>query len=1005
MFDNIKFERISGGSILDNGLTRCLNQDKDGFLWIGHDHCLARYDGYSFKIFQSDKSISDFCIDNSGNLILLTYYHGLVEFDIQKEIFSIIKIPFQLEGDFSSKIIMINDEIWIATLENGLFRYDRNSNQYENYRLENNCLNDNFISSIYYDEISNKLFIGTRIGGINMFDFYSNSFSSFMSINEERYLPGLRFISEMIRDSRGYFWISTVDGLFWFDNNLNFIEKFYTGDSPRSIAHRRVYSVCEDKNGTIWIGTEKGLNCYDFKNDEVRTFRYDRNNKDGIFFNLIRKVFCDRNNTIFFATEMSGIGKFDQEVKGFHYVKLKSNKPDNPAENHIYTIYKDLENNLWLGTYYGGFYRCTTDSQNGFITKEFTELEHEHITGITCDSSNRIWVSSTKGLCSINISDNSLKFIESSIFSKFMKIPFRFIAFLCPDKLNPNHIWLNVNDKSLLLFDTSNLQILNSEISTKLLTNLHVSCMYSDSKKRLWVGTNNSGLILYDYDAGTVQTYSNSSHDTKTVSDNKISSIVEDNKQNIWIGTGNGGFNKFIESEKTFERYSIKDGLLNAVVRNITFDENDCLWISVRGGLVKFNPMDRTFVNYFETSLLEGTNDYACHKSYDDTIYFGTNDGVVYFNPKEITTNPYIPNIEFTDFQIFNESIRPSPENPFLKKSISYAKEITLTHNESVITFEFAALIFNNPKKNQYAYKMEGFDEDWVYCGTRRTATYTNLDPGEYTFRVKGSNNDGLWNEEGTSIKVIITPPWYKTVLFKGLVGLSVIGSFGSFYRKRIQKLNKEKSQQEEFTKKLIESQENERKRVAAELHDSLGQDLLIIKNKLLTNIKKTDDVKYKEQFQEISELTSSTLDDVREISYNLRPYEIDRLGLTKTITSMIGRANGSTNIIFTGSIDDIDKLFLPEVEINIYRIIQESLNNVIKHSEAKEVIVSVLKKEKEITINISDDGKGFDVRKSRKGFGLKGIEERVRLLNGEFNIESDVGNGTTVKIQLTVDN
>lgn len=239
---------------------------------------------------------------------------------------------------------------------------------------------------------------------------------------------------------------------------------------------------------------------------------------------------------------------------------------------------------------------------------------------------------------------------------------------------------------------------------------------------------------------------------------------------------------------------------------------------------------------------------------------------------------------------------------------------------------------------------------------------------------------------------------------------MSIFAATAFTYQQRLDKIKKEKQRQEEFTKKLIQSQEDERKRIAGGLHDSLGQNLLILKNKALIGIKKTDDPKFKEQMSEISELASSTIDEVRVISYDLRPYELDRLGLTKTITSMVERAGNSTNINFTGEIENIDKTFSPEIEINIYRILQECLSNTIKHSEAADVTVQLKKFEKTISISISDNGKGFNVEKKfsdseRKGFGLRGIPERVKLFGGEFNIESEPGKGTRIRITLPIKN
>jgi len=1028
MFDNIKFERISlGTDILDGSRTNCLLHDSQGFLWIGNDRALARYDGNGFKSYVFDKlnsngipgrkivSISE---DVPGRLLALSIEPKLFEFRLDEEVFNVINVPFFRPGAEMVGIVKDSkDFIWLGTFLEGLFRFNSQSNEFENFRCENfmkgETVNDNFISCMYYEKDKESLYIGTRSGGVNVYDFNTGRFAYILDPNSGDNRHECKRVRKIFRDSKKNLWFGTIEGLYRYNEYDSLIKKF-VNDPERNdtISNDLIYDICEDKNGFLWIGTEMGLNCMN-PDDEVFTrFIYDKNNSDGIHYNIITAITCDNGNNIFYGTYGGGIGKFNSDPGKIYNLKIKPTDPNNVLANHISQIYKDDLNNLWVGTYKGGFYKCIPNENNNYTFLEFKELEGVQITGITGDSNSNIWVTSNKkSLCRINIRDNSVMFVDEKVFSEFTKTPFRYIFCQCRDRLNENYLWLSVNWEYLVLFDTKNLKIIDTHVINNVLRDVSIYSLYSDSDGNLWIGTFSKGLYKYDANAKEIINYNYLKDNKGSLPDTDVNSIAEDAYKNIYVGTVSGGFCRLSKGEDFFKRFSTVEGFPGNTVNGLFTDDNGYLWVGVKEALVRLNTSDDSFISLTESGNidLKGFNTFACHKAHDGVIYLGTVFGIFYFKPKEITTNSCIPNIVLTDFQIFYESVKPSPENPFLKKSISYAKEITLTHKESVITFEFAALIYNNPKKNEYAYKMEGFDEDWVYCGTRRTATYTNLDPGEYTFRVKGSNNDGLWNEEGTSIKVIITPPWYKTVLFKGLVGLSVIGSIGSFYRNRIQKLNKEKTQQEEFTKKLIESQENERKRVAAELHDSLGQDLLIIKNKALVSIKKTNDLeKFKKEMNEISDLTSATLNDVREISYNLRPYELDRLGLTKTIESMIERANNSTNINFVADIDNIDKVFIPEIEINIYRIIQESLNNIIKHSEAKEVTVVVNRTGKEIHIEISDDGKGFDIRKykmnsKRNGFGLKGIEERVKLMNGEFNIESKEGKGTVVEIQLTV--
>jgi signal transduction histidine kinase len=300
---------------------------------------------------------------------------------------------------------------------------------------------------------------------------------------------------------------------------------------------------------------------------------------------------------------------------------------------------------------------------------------------------------------------------------------------------------------------------------------------------------------------------------------------------------------------------------------------------------------------------------------------------------------------------------------------------------------------------------MEGFDKEWIYCGTRRFATYTNLEPGEYSFRVKGSNNDGIWNETGTRIKIIITPPFWKTWWFKSLGALSIAGVTGLTYHQKLLKMEKNKELQEEFSRRLLESQEEERKRIASDLHDTIAHEILITKNKAVLGLKKTEDSNaIKNILNEISELSSDTLKDVRNISYNLHPHQISRLGMTKAIRSVINSIANSSEIKFTCNIENIDGILSKELEINIFRIVQECSNNIIKHSGADEATLNIIKDAKTLTMTVWDNGKG--ISKGRiDGIGLAGIAERVKLYKGELVIESVPSNGTIIVISLPYKN
>ncbi|MEO8664758.1 MAG: triple tyrosine motif-containing protein, partial [Ignavibacteria bacterium] len=536
-----------------------------------------------------------------------------------------------------------------------------------------------------------------------------------------------------------------------------------------------------------------------------------------------------------------------------------------------------------------------------------------------------------------------------------------------------------------------------------------IRIIFIDNEDIIWIGTDRGGLNKFDKTTESFSHYKNDADNQLSISENDIVSIFEDSKGSLWIGTMNAGLNKFNKKEETFKRFSHKDGLPNDSINGILEDHDGNLWISTNYGLTKFDPVKETFKNYDVRDGFQSNefNPWASLKLKSGELAFGGVNGFNIFDPDDIKDNSYIPPVVFSDFQIFNKPVVISEKDSPLKKSILLEKEITLSYDDSVFSFEFASLDYSIPGKNQYAYAMVGFDKDWVYSGTRGFATYTNLNPGKYLFKVKGSNNDGVWNEKGSELKITITPPFWKTWWFKALGALTVAGTAGTIYQNKMNQIIKEKKAQEDFTKRLIDVQENDRKTIAEELHHSIGHDLLITKNKLLLSVKQPDDKELLlTNMNEVSDIISETLKDVREISYTLHPYQIERLGLSKAIQSIIDRVSKSTEINFITNIDTIDKILTPDIEISLYRIIQECINNIIKHSKAGEVILNINKGSNDISVLISDNGVGFNTsslksNSQKHGFGLAGIKERTKLFRGKFILDSEPGRGTTFTIKL----
>lgn len=996
-------------------------------MWFGTQEGLNRYDGFHFLVYKTDilneSSIACNYVlssfeDSDGNLWFGTADSILLKYDRLNNKFENYKLDIQINNSTSGFSISSIDEVskgklWLGCSGPGLIEFDRFNFSYKCRKIisvENDEAIGNKITCMKTDG-NGKIWIGTWDEGLIIYNYNSASYEQYRNKNNETNSIShnrIRFISE---DSSGNYWIGTARGLNKFDKD----KKMFSGVSPINDAANIFKDDCftsmnEDKENIFWFGTRKnGLVKYNLNNDLMIQYKNDFNNFSSISNDFVIRLYRDRTNVLWIGTVGGGLNRIDNERKKFYRINNLNLKFKSPNANQVSCIISENNNELWLGNYTEGIIKINTGNDENIIfshgNKDGNYIGGQSILAIAKDINNDIWIGTrTGGL------------------NKFDRNSGRFISYFFRDEIDENIIFsLHYNSeffKDFIFLGTVNYGLLKFDINKKKFTSVVtekilkqyfeagiVKSIFIDRKGNIFAGTNNNGLYIIDKD-NKLSVYNFNKDNPDSLSDNSVNCIHSDSKNNYWIGTFNGGLNKFNFNNKSFIQYTTHDGLPDNGIKGILEDISGNLWLSTNKGISKFNPLTSEFRNYYSSDGLQSNefNERSYHKSCDGTMYFGGINGVSYFKPGEIKDNPYIPEIVITDFKIFNESVKHSPDNPFLKNEITETKEINLSYRESVFSFEFAALIYNNPKKNEYAYKMEGFDKEWVYCGTRRQVTYTNLDPGEYIFRVKGSNNDGVWNEEGTSLKINISPPFWKTWWFKSLGLMSLAGATSLAYQQKLTKVRKENKLQQEFSRRLIDTQEKERKNIASELHDTIAHDILITKNRIVTGIQQTDDIKIKNMLNDISELSAHTLNDVRNISHNLSPHILEELGLTKAINSIIRKVSQTSELIFTESIDNIDDMLSKELEINIYRIIQECINNIFKHSGATEANLKITKENELVKLIITDNGKGIS-NEDKKGFGMKGLNERIKLYNGNLIIDSGPGKGMRLIISFPVKN
>lgn len=518
--------------------------------------------------------------------------------------------------------------------------------------------------------------------------------------------------------------------------------------------------------------------------------------------------------------------------------------------------------------------------------------------------------------------------------------------------------------------------------------------LYCDKDGILWIG-GDAGLVVLNTKTGKAKSYVQDPGNLNSLSSNSIYCFYDDGKGNIWIGT-TWGLDRFDKKTEQFVWYTIKDGLPSNDVIGILSDENGNLWLSTEKGICKFTPPSTENTRpvcrvYNKSDGLPGDAFGSVIKGDDGTFYFTCNAGIVAFKPDELKDNPYVPPVLINDFSVFNKSVVPGDSTSILKLPVDETKEIRLSYKQNVFAFTFTALNYIHPEKNKFAYKLEGFDNAWIYSdATRHFANYTNIDPGEYTFKVKASNNDGVWNDEGTSVKLLITPPYWQTLWFRMLCILAGGIILYAIWYSRMQKLR---------------DIGRIRNKIASDLHDDLGATLssISIMSELVNQQVKYQSPQTSSLLEKIGSSSRNMIESVNDMVWAINPKNDS---FEKTITRMRTFAFEILSAKDIAFHFDFDKNLLHsnlkmELRRNFYLVFKEAVNNIAKYSGAANAFVMIWNRDTTLKMTIRDDGNGFMVNTVKTGNGLLNMRQRADVMKAYFNLESVPGKGTTIQLEF----
>ena len=838
------FQHLSIEQGLSQSSVFAILQDSKGFLWAGTQDGLNKYDGYGFTVYRpipgDEQSVSDSYIlalheDPHRTLWIGTYGRGLNSLDLDTG--EITRYPFDrndssgLAGGVVRTITQDSQgTLWIGT-NRGLNRYDPESGQFELYEHidgDPNSLALNDIQTLLFDR-EEYLWIGTLGGGLDRFDPRSERFTHYQAADDDPASLGSNYVLAIAQDSQGTLWIGTANaGLDQFNASTGqFVHYRHDPEKDNSLSSDSVTALHEDAFGRLWVGTSsQGLNILDPERGTFTRIMHDPRDERSLSDNWTASLYLDRAGLLWAGTLGGGMNYAGCPGASFTHYRSEPFAPDTLSDDFVWALYEDRDGALWVGTFGEGLNRHDRDTgewQHYHHQPDDTNsLSDDVVRAIVQDPQGALWIGTDGG--GLDRLD-----LETGKFTHYRHDP------RTPDSLSDNAVLSLLVDYSGTLWvgtriGLSRLDDAAGSFTRYSLGNRVVWSILRDGEDSLWAGTD-GGLYHVDLDTGAQRVFQSSEPGGPAA--DSILSLAQDEQGNLWLGTFGGGLNRLDPQTEQFTYYRETEGLPNNVVYGILEDEAGYLWMSTNAGLSKFDPETEQFTNYGVADGLQSKeyNAGAYYKSRSGEMFFGGVNGFNAFYPADVKRNPYVPPVVLTELKQGGATL----ETGQLAESLD---QLTIRWPDNSFEFEFAALSFCMPERNQYAYKLEGLDRDWLYVGTQRTGRYTNLPGKTYTLHVMGSNNDGVWNSEGATLSVRVIPPFWTTWWFRGLALFIVVAAVVGGYRLRVRSIEARSRELElqvaERTRTLAErTREIERRkqelealyRADAELHRHLSLD------------------------------------------------------------------------------------------------------------------------------------------------------------------------------------
>lgn len=1065
----IHFTHLSLKEGLSQTTINAIAQDRRGFMWFATHDGINRYDGYSFVTYRGDPVHSN---DSKGHIVL------------------------DLLADPSGVL-------WIGTEAGGLSRFDPSNETYKSYQYEPdnpNGLRSNTVASIWRDE-DGGLWLGTTGGWLTHFDPRNESFRNFR-------LPGIHeaprsrdLIWKVFRDSAGILWMSHGDlGLARFDESAEQFSVFshdpenartigagrandfsedqagnllictsegglsrldrssgqftrfhHDADDPHSISDDFCNRIFRDSAGTYWVGTERGLNRFDPATGQFTRYYEDPANPNALSDDNIRSIYEDRGGTLWFGTHRNGINKLDPGTFQFSHYRHQADNPNSLSTSYIYAILEDREGVLWIGGDDGVLNRF--DRSNERVTRYQPDPNNpsalndsQSLSAIHEDSAGSLWIGAYGG--GLHRLDRG-----TGIFKRFLHDPndrhsISSDVVLAIEEGDRGYLWIGTFDEGLNRFDRSTGQferIYPDPGDPNGYIPVIVRHIHKDRAGALWLTSWEEGLTRFDPQTGQSKNYRHKSDDAQSLASDVTLMVHEDQDGMLWIATG-AGLDRFDPRTGKFQHYTVEDGLPNNVVYAIGEDRDGALWISSNRGLTRFYPRTNVFRNYTSGDGLQGEefNQLAVCQSNSGEILFGGINGITAFHPDKLTDNPYVPPVVLTELQLFTQPVAFGKDS-ILQQPIWATEHIRLNPDHNFISIGFSALSYAAPEDNRYRFKLEGLDKDWYEVDAgRRLATYTSLPPGDYVFRVQGSNEDGVWNQTGASLSLTVVPPWWQTMAFRGLAVLLGAALFAVVFimqqrfahrrEHRLEAVVNERTRELSIAKEKAESANRTKSVFLASMSHELRTPLnAILGYAQILGRKELDDVQLSKGLQTIQKAGEHLLGLINNIldlaKFEAGKVEMDRSAMNVRsfliqVCDLIRVKAEEKGLTFREDFSGVSSISVHTDQGRLRQVLLNLLGNAIKFTQQGSVTlhVSCIDANGTVTLHfeVSDTGigipeqkmasifrpfeqvEGVAQRQGGTGLGLAISSQLVRQFGGEIQVESTVGKGSRFWFDLS---